>query len=489
MNRHALALAFVAGVTLFFLLFVNCATAEWVAQATATPTSVNHLPVVTRNYPSASQRLQPGDLEYLGAFRLPDAADRPRTFAYGGNAMTFNPNGDPSGAGDGFPGSLFVMGHDRLPYGELPDGNQVAEVSIPAAISMTDVSQLNQATFLQGFHNVAGSFFAGLDEIPRVGIQYLDTPATGPKIHLAWGQHLQEDPQYAIASHAWFDLNLASPDVRGTWFIGSQSLYSVNGYMLEIPAAWADQYTHGRYLGTGRYRDGGWSGMGPALFAYCPWIDASGTPAPSGAHLQETVLLLYENSYNTPDIERCLSGYQHPDEWEGGAWISTNTGKAAVLFAGTKGTGAKYWYGFINPAGPEYPCVEEEMVGQFTICRLANGAACPATDLIECAGHTSNRGWWSTHFDALFILYDPADLARVATGQAQPWEPQPYAILDIDEHLFLNPAGIEPDLLGTGVQRRYRIGDVTFDRRHGLLYVMELFADQVKPVVHVWRVQ
>jgi hypothetical protein len=185
MNRHALALAFVAGVTLFFLLFVNCATAEWVAQATATPTSVNHLPVVTRNYPSASQRLQPGDLEYLGAFRLPDAADRPRTLAYGGNAMTFNPNGDPSGAGDGFPGSLFVMGHDRLPYGELPDGNQVAEVSIPAAISMTDVSQLNQATFLQGFHNVAGSFFAGLDEIPRVGIQYLDTPATGPKIHLA----------------------------------------------------------------------------------------------------------------------------------------------------------------------------------------------------------------------------------------------------------------------------------------------------------------
>jgi hypothetical protein len=489
MNRRALAPAFVAGVMLFFLLFVNCANAERIAQATATPASVNYLPAVTRDYPSASQRLQPGDLKYLGAFRLPDDADRPRTFAYGGSALTFNPNGDPSGAGDGFPGSLFIMGHDRLPYGELPDGNQVAEVSIPAAISTTDVSQLNQATFLQGFHNVADGFFVGLDEIPRVGMQYLDTPATGSKIHLAWGQHLQEDPPSALASHAWFDLNLSSPNVRGTWFIGSQFLYSVNGYMLEIPAAWADQYAQGRYLGTGRYRDGGWSGMGPALFAYRPWIDASGTPAPSGTHLQETVLLLYENSSNTPDIERCLNGYQHPDEWEGGAWITTSAGKTAVLFAGTKGTGAKYWYGFINPAGPEYPCVEEEMVGQFTVCRLSNGAACPATDLIECAGHTSNRGWWSTRFDAQFILYDPADLARVATGQAQPWEPQPYAAVDIDSHLFLNPAGIEPDLLGTGVQRRYRIGDVTFDRSHGLLYVLELFADQAKPVVHVWRIQ
>jgi hypothetical protein len=458
-------------------------------QATFTPTAFNYLPLVTQSSPSTPtpQRLQPGDFQYLGAFRLPDDADRPRTFAYGGNAMTFNPNGDPAGSGDGFPGSLFIMGHNRLPYGELPDGNQVAEVSLPAPISTTVVSNLNQAAFLQEFRNVAAGFFTGLDEIPRVGMQYLDTPATGPKIHLAWGQHLQ--PETPVASHAWFNPTLSAPNVQGTWFIGSQSLYSVNGYLLEIPASWADQYTQGRYLGTGRFKDGGWSGMGPALFAYRPWTDGSGTPAPSSTHLQETTLLLYEKSNNTENIERCLSGYQHPDEWEGGAWITTPTDKSAVLFAGTKGTGTKYWYGFINPAGPEYPCVEEEMVGQFTICRLANGAPCPAADLTECAGHTSNRGWWSTRFDAQFILYDPADLARVAAGQMQPWQPQPYASLDIDQYLFLNPAGIEPEMLGTGVQRRYRIGDVTYDRNNSLLYVLELFADEAKPVVHIWRIQ
>jgi len=91
--------------------------------------------------------------------------------------------------------------------------------------------------------------------------------------------------------------------------------------------------------------------------------------------------------------------------------------------------------------------------------------------------------------DAQFIFYDPDDLARVATGQMQSWEPQPYATLELDDMLFLNPAGIEIEMLGAGVQRRYRIGDVAYDRANDLLYVLELSADQAKPVVHVWRVR
>jgi hypothetical protein len=452
---------------------------------TVTPTVLNYLPLVARNY--SARLVQPGDLQYLGAFRLPGGDVRPATFAYGGNAMTFNPNGDPSGPDDGFPGSLFVTGHDRLAYGELPDGSQVAEISIPVPAQSDNLDELNQAAFLQAFHNVAEGFFTELEEIPRIGMQLLDTSATGAKIHLAWGQHMQPDPP--VPSHAWFDPNLSAPDMQGTWFIGNQSLYSVNGYLFEIPASWADEHAGGRTLGTGRFRDGGWSGMGPALFAYRPWLDGSGTPASSGAHLEETVLLLYESSENTPSIERCLDGYQHPDEWEGGAWITTNTGKSAVLFAGTKGTGAKYWYGYINPAGPEYPCVDEAFVGQFTVCRLADGTPCPPEDLTECGDHNDYRGWWSARFDAQFILYNPADLARVAAGEMASWEPQPYAFLDIDEYLFLNPAGVEQDMLGTGVQRIARIGAVAYDRSNALLYVLELFADEAKPVVHVWEVQ
>ena len=430
--------------------------------------------------------LQPADMHYLGGFRLPGGDDRPKTFAYGGSAMTFNPNGDPAGSADGFSGSLFIMGHDRMPYGELPDGNQIAEVSIPAPVQADSPGALPQAEFLQEFQNVAAGFFVEFEEIPRVGMQYLDRPATGARIHLGWGQHFE--PETPTATHAWFDpANLASPNMQGTWFIGHRSFYSVNGYMLEIPSSWAETYAEGRYLGTGRYRDGGWSGMGPALFAYRPWFDDSGAPAPPGTHLEETTLLLYESSANNPNIERALTGYQHPDEWEGGAWITTSSGKSAVLFAGTKATGAKYWYGFSNPAGPEYPCVAGDFVGQFDVCRMADGEPCPPEDLTECDNHPDNRGWWSTSFNAQFILYNPAELARVALGEMEPWQPQPYAAMNIDEHLFLNPAGIEPEMLGIGVQRKGRIGDVAYDRSNDLLYALELFADDAKPVVHVWR--
>jgi hypothetical protein len=228
--------------------------------------------------------------------------------------------------------------------------------------------------------------------------------------------------------------------------------------------------------------------MGPSLFAYQPWLDESGTAAPDQTHLPATTLLWYATSGETENIARALIGYQHPDEWEGAAWLETDDGRAAVLFAGTKGTGAKYWYGFVNPTGPEQPCVYAESVGEFAACRLADGALCPPEDMIECADHNDVRGWWSASFEAQFILYDPANLARVALGEIAPWEPQPYAVLQVDPHLFLSDPPDLAAMIGSGVQRRYRLSDVTFDRAHHLLYVLELFADGAQPVVHVWHI-
>jgi hypothetical protein len=399
--------------------------------------------------------------------------------------MTFRPGGDPGGAGDGFPGSLFVSGHDRIPYGELPDGGLVAEVSIPAPGLSRQVEELPEARLLQGFADVTGGLFTGLDEIPRLGLQYLDRPETGPKLHITWGQHLQPDPP--VPSHAWCEPDLSAPSPRGAWFLGDESPYAVNGYLMEIPSGWAGLHTGGRVLGTGRYRDGGWSGMGPALFAYRPWIDVAGTPPPAGSRLADTVLLRYAASDVTDRIERCLTGYQHADAWEGGAFVTTASGRSALLFAGTKGIGARYWYGYLDPGGSERPCVDGAFVGQFDVCRLADGTPCPATDLVECAGHVSSRGWWSSRSVARLLLYDVADLERVAAGALAPHEPQPYAFLDLDDRLYLNPGRIDEDELGSGVQRRYRLGDVTYDRANGLLYVLELFADGARPVVHVLR--
>ncbi len=438
---------------------------------------------------NAAELVQAEDITYLGAFRLPDGGERPLTFEYGGNAMTFNPDGDPGGAQDGFPGSLFVTGHDRMPYGDLPDGSQVAEVDIPAPLVTRDVSALNTAGFVQDFENVTAGAFTQMDEIPKIGMLYLNRPETGALIHIAWGQHLQP-PE--TASHGWFSPSLTEAALTGFWFIGYVDLYSVNGYMFEIPEEWANTYTAGGVIGTGRMRDGGQGGMGPALMAYRPWLPDGSAP-PDGTHLAESTLLLYENAYNTEEIVRAMDGYQYPDEWEGGAWLTTPSGDSAVLFAGTKSNGAKFWYGYIHPDGAQYACVDAN-VNDFPTCRTEDGGICPQEDFSGCCneesgGCVSLRGWWSNHFDAEFVLFNPDDLGRVAAGEMASWEPQPYVVIDIDEHLFLEPPEWDLQTVGWGEQRRYRIGDVAFDRANGLLYVLELYADGAKPVVHVWGIK
>lgn len=432
-------------------------------------------------------RVAPSDFAYLGAFRLPAGGERPLTFEYGGNAMTFRPVGDPGGAADGFPGSLFVTGHDRMPYGELPDGSRVAEIDIPVPTLSREVEVLPEARFLQPLVDVTGGLFAGIDEIPRLGMQYLDRPETGPLVHLAWGEHLPPPPDRP--THAWFRPDLSAPAPRGAWFLAGLSPYAANGYMLEIPEGWANAHAGGRVLGAGRYRDGGLAGMGPALFAYRPWQDAAGTPPSPGATLPVTTLLQYASARDTERIERCLAGTQHADTWEGAAWLTTSSGRSAVLFAGTKGVGERFWYGFLNPAGPDLPCVAGDFVNEYTTCRKADGTPCPPEELVECAGHTSSRGWWSSRFAGRLLLYDPDDLARVAAGAAEPWAPQPYAFVDVDPHLYLNPSGVDLEDVGPGVQQRFRLGDVAYDRQNGLLYLLELFADGARPVVHVFRVR
>jgi len=445
--------------------------------ATRTPLAQAGAPI------DSSTRLQPGDLTYLGASRLPDDGLRPRTFEYGGNAMTFRPG--PDLANDGFPGSLFISGHDRMPYGELTDGGQLAEVSIPAPALSRTVADLPQAEFLQNFHDVLAGRFREIDDIPRIGLLYLDTPPSGPRLHVTWGQHIEPDP--TVPTHAWLAPDLSNPDFQGEWFIAGQSWYSINDYMFEIPVDWGNAYLDGRIIATGRFKDGGWSGMGPALVAYLPW-DANGNPPNAGASIGATPLLRYADSTETDAIERCLSGYQHPDEWSGGTWLTTPSTKSAVVFAGAKSLGTKYWYGYVNPAGPELPCVDAD-VTDFVTCRVADGSPCPPQDFKECAGHNGIRGWWTTRWETQFIFYDPADLTRVVRGEIAPWQPQPYAVMNIDERMFFNPSGVDPDLLGSGGQRRYRLGDVAYDRANSLLYVLELFADGAKPVVHVWRVE
>jgi hypothetical protein len=185
--------------------------------------------------------------------------------------------------------------------------------------------------------------------------------------------------------------------------------------------------------------------------------------------------------------QHTLDDYRDADEWEGGAWIGAGA-QTAVVFVGTKGGGDYWWYGYSSPKGDGAACpFLDDPEGM--LCFNADGSACSLEAWAPCQGYLEeSRGWWSSRFDAQLIFYNPADFAAVVSGAMAPHDPQPYGVLDIDEHLFL-PETAETSNFGIGDQRRYRVGEMAYDRERGLLYVFEHFADGAKPVIHVWGIR
>ncbi|MFZ5855578.1 MAG: hypothetical protein ACOYZ6_02005 [Chloroflexota bacterium] len=381
--------------------------------------------------------LQPSDFEYLGAFRLPDDESE-FGWMWSGEALTYYPQGDPSGDADGFPGSLFGTGHNWNTY--------VSEVNIPPPIISRNLADLETAATLQSFRDIRAGLFDYL-EIPRVGLEYLPTQGaqTSGKLYFSWAQHMGEEE--TLPTHGWSNLTLSTPQTAGAWRIGTYWNYVTGDYLLAIPSSWADIYAPGKYLATGRFRDGGQGALGPSLFAIAPW--ESGNPPASDATLPATPLLLYGNVYTVG--APAMDGYSHADEWMDAEWLTAGS-KSAVIFIGTKGIG-NTWYGCkdgtVWPDDPPYP------------------PECP------------ERGWWSESFESQILFYDPSQLGAVARGNLPSWEPQPYAVLRIDNRLFNV----------TEARQKAHVASTAFDRERGLLYVMEPLVDEDKPIIHVWRIQ
>lgn len=436
----------------------NGPEAAGVSRPAASPTLDQHvqIPVLLQAYapptptptpsPTPSPvpgRIMPSDLTYLGAFRLPTDGPDEIGWKWSGEALAYRPDGDPDGADDGHPGSLFGTGHNWNQY--------VSEFSIPRPVisAAKNLDDLNRAATLQPFTDLR----AGLGgEILRAGLAIL--PAQGAqttsKLYFTWGEHMQFDMP-ARPSHGWADLDLAAPNLAGLWRVAGHRAYVTSDYLLAIPPAWAAAHTPGRQLGTGRFRDGGQGTQGPSLLALGPWNQ--GNPPPAGVDLPSTPLLLYDDvTVENPSV---MANYHHADEWAGAAWMSAPGNRSALVFVGTKGVG-ECWYGFANgvvwPDDPPYPPVPD-----------------PPYD---------ERGWWSSQFVGQLIFYDTGDLAKVAQGDMAPNQPQPYAVMALDDVLY----HISDD------QQKHHVGAADYDPARGLLYVLEPLADDERSLVHVWQV-
>jgi len=407
--------------------------------------------------PAFSQLIQPNDLEYLGAFRLPEGSGG-SDWNYSGCGSAYYPQGDPSGPNDGYPGSIFAIGNNTQAF--------VSEISIPVPIisSTRNPANLNTAETLQPFSDVRGGLFGELEQ-PRADLEYLPPQAgqTSGKLHFCWGQHLLSE---RAPTHGWCNTTLSDPQTAGAWFIGDYTNYIVNDYLFEIPEVWSSEHVPGQRLATGRFRDGGWGGQGPALLAYNPLADGN-PPASNTALKSVTPLLLYgEHIPGIPEISNLesmkMKYYKDADDWSGGAWLTAG-GNSTLIFVGTKAMG-KSWYGYSD--GTEYPTDGE---GPFPP--------------IPAFPH-DQRGWWADSIQAQILFYDPDDLADVAHGRKKPYESQPYAFMNLNPYLF-DPGYDYTD----ETKKMVSLGDCCYDRARNILYIFEHRADGDKSLVHVFWIR
>ncbi len=385
--------------------------------------------------PTGASSLGPGDLTYLGSFRMPDDGTD-YGFPYGGGGLTFCPDGD------GGRGSLFVMGHDQQ--------NHVAEISIPVPelSESHNPEDLPKARLIQPFEDIkAGIFVDSGDGVPKSGdLAYLP-PDDGreARLYFSFAEHYEYEQ---TARHASVSPDLSSPDANGPWLLGDLPNFATDDYMATVPKPWARVHAPGYLLATGRYREGSLGGSGPSLVLFAPWLDGN-PPGPNTTLSHVVPLLLYEKGYE--GSSNVMNGYRDADEWSGCAWLTAED-RSAVVFAGTRARG-DCWYGWAN--GKRY-VPEEPDPG-------------PAY---------GDRGWWADSFEAVLLFYDPEDLALVASGRLSPYAPQPIAEMVVDPILFRS----------RGIQEKRRLGAATYDPSMHIFYVCEFRGDGDSFLIHVFHI-
>lgn len=410
--------------------------------------------------PLPENAIAPEDLEYKGAFALPKDGSGRLSWNYATCALTYCPKGDPDGADDGYPGSLFGAGHEQAKC--------ISEVSIPVPLisKAKSVKELNRAHTLRPFVSVAvgtknkeGREYRlpvnAICWLPKQGDQ------TSDKIYFCgWLSYTAIDGW----TRGWCDADLSKP--AGMWRLERHSAFEGASAMMEIPKDWADKYCPGMYLayagainGTHGYE----TSRGPVVIAAAPW--RQGNPPEPGTLINNTTLLRYE-------INQTIRDAQVSDGWHGAAWATCGD-KSAILFFGTKDLGQGY-YGY-NKTPEGWKIFDNH--GKIADTDAKRIALKPDGTYVPYTPFPGNRGWKADFPKACIYFYNPADLAAVARGEKKPFEPQPYARLEVDELMFRCH-----DLHGCG-----------YDRERGLLYVGEsrgeTRGESGAPIVHVWKIR
>lgn len=373
--------------------------------------------------------LQPSDLTYQGAFKLPS------DFDWGARGMAIYTQGATN--------YLLVTGPDQQ----------------KGLFGMVDIPGLTKASSWDGIEYeanlISGLTDFGVDIVNSVdtetawvsGIEYISKQGSQSSGKL----YGSIDDWYGVndESHStiWFS-NIDGSNPKGPFHVGSPSDENFHGnksgdYLFEVPSWYANQYLGGRTLVTGKSRGAVYGSQGPTLNAFSPWD----TDSPSG-NLDALSFLRYRLNYDcaSPNVTNksvCdFPNYTVCDKWEGGSFVE-NGDKRAIMIYGEKGLGNN------------------------------NYGVPPANSCME------SKGYYCDPFERQIIFYDVDALGEVAQGKRDPWTVVPYTTWRPSDFFLGDSNGYTCG----------QAGDMTYDSENKRLYIIEKgCGDNNSAAVHVYKV-
>jgi hypothetical protein len=383
--------------------------------------------------------------EYIGGIRLPEEADISWEYAHAG--LTYYPKGNEGhNPGLELPGSLYAF---------TILGNSISEITIPNPVISENINDLPRARTIKAPVDLWPEIYSG-NKIPdgggsrASGLGYHPAENGVPEF-LYYGVCNSYGSDPAAPSHGVFDMALTQG--TGAWHIGDVPPNNVfpgltAKIIFPVNTTWADANTNGSSLVVGNtYISGsGVPSNGPSLYAIKPWETGS---LPDDGESVTAIELLKYGSGN--DIEHSNINTVWGEMSEGGAWISAGT-KSCVAISYRRSVG-DYWYGDDNG---NFNCNED----------------IPEPDF-------GSRGNGVPQWKTGLMLYNPSDLAAVAGGEKEKWDPKPYVVFDFDRFSMKEKGG-------DGVA-----GAVAFDTVNKILFFIEHNGDPGYEfgysIIHAWK--
>jgi len=379
--------------------------------------------------------VQPGQLVWDGAFRVPYPNTGNSTVGYSGWALAYTGNN-----------SVYMVGHDYQ--------QSVGEFSIPAGISSgnTTLAQLPTSAQMQPFASMTHGL--AMDAIGQSGsgvYRWGGMLVYGGRLIL--GEYNSYTTPGSIQKSHWTH-SLTTSDNTGTgpFRLAPTTLDPafMGGYMASVPSVWQSLLGGPALTGQCCQSIITRTSFGPSAFAFDPAkLGVAAEPIPT------TPLVYYDEAHKQPDgdFESDNTSFFNASTQMAGMFIPEGT--RSLLFIGRQGTGNMCYNNGTN-SGPN------------NCLNVPSDPYCP-NDIIHA---------WP--YQIQVWAYDLNDLAKVKNGQLSPWQVRPYAIWPLTGNTTASKLPFwQPCMRPKGL---------AFDKASNRVWLSSYQADGDRPIIHQFKV-